>query len=94
MSLEILNEKGLCPDCGNKVFLHGPCGGMAENIRCAECGAEFNFCPPFEPERINRDEPGLYHGAFRPSDELEQYVFTEKKPWPLSLAWWKKLAGL
>jgi hypothetical protein len=90
-NLDILNKEGKCPDCGNGVFLHGPCGGMAENIRCSECGAEFNFAPPFSPERIDRNEPALYHGAFRVSDELEQNIFVEPKPWPLSLAWWKKI---
>ncbi len=90
---EILNTEGKCPDCGNGVFLHGPCGGMAENIRCSECGAEFNFCPPLEPERIDRDMPTLYHGAFRPRDELIQAgMISEKKQadswWTSIRKWW------
>ncbi len=42
-----------CPDCGSEEFNHGPCGGEAENIRCAECGAKFWFSPPFTPVRID-----------------------------------------
>ena len=37
---------GHCPDCGGHQFLHGPQGGLTENIKCATCGAKFNFCPP------------------------------------------------
>ena len=37
---------GQCPDCGGKKFLAGPEGGLTQNIKCAACGSEFNFCPP------------------------------------------------
>lgn len=37
---------GVCPDCGKDEFLAGPCGGLCQNIKCAVCGSEFNFCPP------------------------------------------------
>jgi hypothetical protein len=34
-----------CPDCGGDSFLRGPEGGLCTNIKCAHCGACFNFCP-------------------------------------------------
>ena len=37
---------GHCPDCGGKKFLAGPEGGLTQNIKCATCGAAFNYCPP------------------------------------------------
>lgn len=90
-NLSALNAKGECPDCGNNVFLHGPCGGMAENIRCFECGAEFNFAPPFDPERLDRNEPAFYHGAFNLRDELlrADMLVVEYVPWYKRL--WQRL---
>lgn len=41
-----------CPDCGKFDFLEGPHGGLAVNIKCANCGSEFNVCPPWFAERI------------------------------------------
>ena len=55
---------GYCPDCGSSTFYHGPCGGCAENIRCAGCGHEFNFSAPFDSERIDRDDRSAYHELF------------------------------
>lgn len=43
--LEMLNA-GVCPDCGGKNFLSGPEAGIMQNIKCATCGSEFNYCPP------------------------------------------------
>lgn len=36
-----------CPDCHGDMFLMGPQGGCAQNIKCAnkECGSEFNVAP-------------------------------------------------
>jgi hypothetical protein len=34
-----------CPDCGCKEFNMGPHGGCAQNIKCANCAAEFNVGP-------------------------------------------------
>ncbi len=45
-------KKGICPDCGGDEFLEGPRGGLAVNIRCKQCGAEFNIRWPFTPERL------------------------------------------
>ncbi len=47
-------SKGICPDCEGTSFLEGPHGGLSVNVKCAntECGAEFNLCWPFTPERI------------------------------------------
>ncbi len=36
---------GRCPDCDGIEFLRGPEGGLCINIKCASCGACFNFCP-------------------------------------------------
>jgi len=33
-----------CPDCKNKEFLEGPCGGACINIKCSFCGSKFNIC--------------------------------------------------
>lgn len=79
-------QDGECPDCGNSIFLHGPCGGMAENIRCFHCGAEFNWCPPFDAERIDRNEPHWYNGTFNLRDEIRRSM--PHKPW------WKRIFGL
>ena len=43
--LESLNINR-CPDCGGEKFLAGPEGGLSQNIKCANCGSEFNYCPP------------------------------------------------
>lgn len=82
---------GECPDCGTSIFLHGPCGGMAENIRCFECGAEFNWCPPLSTERLDRNEPAFYHGAFNLRDEVRQYHRQFDEP---EKPWWKRFLGL
>ena len=31
-----------CLDCGSDKFYEGPHGGMAINIKCVNCGSEFN----------------------------------------------------
>ena len=39
-------RKNKCPDCGTKGrILAGPCGGMAQNVKCDNCGSEFNITP-------------------------------------------------
>ena len=94
MNLNESEEKkmrgGYCPDCGNSIFMHGPCGGMAENIRCFECGSEFNWCPPLSTERINRNEPGFYHGAFNMRDTLKR-IGMLASPKEMVESWWKKM---
>jgi hypothetical protein len=37
---------GQCPDCGGRVLLPGPRGGLAQNILCGKCRNEFNTCGP------------------------------------------------
>ena len=45
---ECVVKKNTCPDCKVKgQWLGGPCGGLAQNIKCANCGSRFNvtfFC--------------------------------------------------
>lgn len=41
-----------CPDCHGPNFLKGPEGGLSTNIKCSDCGSQFNICPPFFAERI------------------------------------------
>jgi hypothetical protein len=37
-------SRGVCPDCKNDAaLLDGPRGGVAQNIACMVCGAEFNI---------------------------------------------------
>ena len=38
----------LCPNCGSSEWLMGPRGGAAQNIKCDNCGKEYNYCPPFD----------------------------------------------
>ena len=85
---------GKCPDCGNHIFLHGPCGGMAENIRCFECGSEFNFCPPMSTDRLDRNEPAFYHGAFDLRQDLMRAdaLLIEYVPWYKRL--WQRIFHL
>ena len=28
--------------CGCEEFYHGPCGGVAQNVKCKNCGKKFN----------------------------------------------------
>jgi len=42
-----------CPDCGSALFHPGPRGGLAHNIKCADCGSTFWYSPPFKSERID-----------------------------------------
>jgi hypothetical protein len=48
-------RKNVCPDCEHEGFLGGPCGGMAQNIKCAndECGSRFNDLGMFGVDRIS-----------------------------------------
>ena len=39
-------RKNKCPDCKTRgQILAGPCGGMAQNVKCGACGSEFNITP-------------------------------------------------
>lgn len=53
-TIDDLNERLICPDCRASKFLGGPEGGCSMNILCSVCKSEFNFCPPFFPERIRK----------------------------------------
>lgn len=59
-----LNKYNACPDCESVVFHLGPSGGVAQNIMCAGCGSQWNFCPPFEPQRINNPDHVYGHRCF------------------------------
>lgn len=65
MDEKVLMEKFLeyegCPDCGSKEFIEGPSGGMAQNIKCADCGHWFNVALPLFIQRIRITT----HGRFR-----------------------------
>lgn len=37
-------SRGRCPDCGGGLLV-GPRGGLSMNVRCEDCGNEFNICP-------------------------------------------------
>jgi len=39
-------KKG-CPDCKTHPmsYMEGPSGGMSTNVKCAECGSNFNITP-------------------------------------------------
>jgi ribosomal protein S27E len=82
---------GHCPDCGSTTFLHGPCGGMAENIRCNGCGSEFWFAPPFSAERLERNCPECYQRSFDLKNELKQMDMLVENS---NKSWWKRLFRL
>ncbi len=48
--------KLVCPDCDAMTFLEGPHGGLSVNVKCENCGSEFNVCMPFFVERIHSHE--------------------------------------
>ena len=49
---ELFLKYGRCPDCGSDQYLEGPCGGLAQNIKCVGCGHEYNMGLPLFIERI------------------------------------------
>lgn len=49
---ELFETHMVCIDCGSDEMLEGPCGGMAQNVKCAKCGHKFNFGPPLFIHRI------------------------------------------
>jgi hypothetical protein len=53
----------VCPDCGNKGFFFGPCGGMSQNIKCTKCGHYFNAALPFFVQRIHVSG-GVFHNSW------------------------------
>lgn len=71
-------EQGRCPFCNNGRWYEGPSGGLAQNIKCTNCGAEMNVGPdladinalPVEPYKVipEPERPGFFRGiieAFR-----------------------------
>lgn len=36
-------RKSICPNCGASKWLLGPRGGLARNVKCAECGEVYNI---------------------------------------------------
>ena len=43
----------VCIDCGCTDWYEGPCGGLAQNIKCAGCGHCFNMGLPLFFQRIS-----------------------------------------
>lgn len=37
-----LTEDSVCPDCGARLLIFGPRGGLTRNVICAGCRTEFN----------------------------------------------------
>lgn len=64
-----INIHRTCPDCAVGELLMGPRGGASINMKCAngECRHEFNLAEHLGQivlgNRIDRDEPALYHTA-------------------------------
>jgi len=40
---EHIRQTGQCPDCSTGTLLQGPEGGVAMNVQCEKCAAEFNI---------------------------------------------------
>lgn len=78
---------GHCPDCASSIFLHGPCGGEAENIRCNGCGKEFWFGPPFTSMRVDRNAPEFYREPFNLQHDLIRAGYIRRAPL------WKRIFG-
>jgi hypothetical protein len=55
------SQSDCCPDCGGAEFVHGPRGGLAQNMKCGGCGSEYNIARyegrPITVDRIYRDNP-------------------------------------
>jgi len=65
----------ICPKCSGKDFLAGPRGGMARNIKCANCGYWINVTV------IPRIIPGteqVVAGSFWITDEQEEVTHGSK----------------
>lgn len=50
--IEYLNDRddaklksGFCLDCNSQALVAGPMGGLAQNVKCSNCGSEFNVSP-------------------------------------------------
>lgn len=54
----------VCPGCAGDRFYQGPRGGMSINVKCAGCGAAFNYSPVVGLSLIPCDDR-LYGGAPR-----------------------------
>jgi hypothetical protein len=58
-------DTGKCPDCGGINLLGGPCGGLAQNVLCANpaCLHEFCYAERFFAKRTVRsveDRKAIY----------------------------------
>jgi hypothetical protein len=47
-----LYKRGECPNCACHEFNPGPRGGLAENVRCAGCGAKWWIGLPMSPKPL------------------------------------------
>lgn len=54
----------VCPGCTADQFYQGPRGGMSINVKCAGCGAAFNYSPVVGLSLIPCDDR-LYGGTPR-----------------------------
>lgn len=54
----------VCPGCAGERFYPGPRGGMSVNVKCAGCGAAFNYSPVVGLSLIPCDDR-LYGGTPR-----------------------------
>lgn len=72
MTTLLLN--GACPDCEGKMFIRGPRGGAAINIKCAECRSCFWYCPPLEPRRIPDVGSECYSGGVITLESLDRLI--------------------
>jgi DNA-directed RNA polymerase subunit RPC12/RpoP len=57
---EAFMKYNACPDCGGEEFREGPYGGMSRNVRCANCGHQFNWALPISIERIHITSNGIF----------------------------------
>jgi len=99
-----LMRQGKCPKCLCTQFRYGPQGGCAQNIRCAGCGTEYWWGPPFPAMFLDRDDPSLYSKAtFSMPAELKDAGMLElpaelKDAGMLELpkrkSWWRRPLGL
>jgi DNA-directed RNA polymerase subunit RPC12/RpoP len=52
-----------CSDCGSKNFYGGPEGGLSQNVKCVDCGSEFNvtwfYGRIISVERIRQHPPAV-----------------------------------
>ena len=56
---KLFEKYNACPDCGSENYIGGPCGGAAQNIKCAGCGHYFNLGLPLFIHRIHVSKEGF-----------------------------------